>query len=393
MDRIANNFPGNIDKEFSSHLSHLYEILHRIRAMRSLSTRLSAAGFDGISEDALLVLYGIGHSGPESRALMQRLDVSIPVASLSVQTLIRHGYLEFRDNPNNPRQPMVVPTERGQAAMHETNAGLVADQWAKFPLRPGDIVISTARKSGTTWMQMICALLVFQEPRLPAPLQELSPFLEAHPYNPAEIYAELADQEHRRFIKTHAPLSDIPTDPGVTYIVVARNPLDIAVSDYHFYTNDPEHPNLYNQRPATAHQWLLDKIDEMGANSQERNSYFDTMLKNVSCAWERKAEPNVVLVHYEDLSADLPSEMRRLARCLDITVPENKWPSLVQAATFKQMQATADQIQPGAPAFFRKGSSGEGRAMLTAAEAARYHSLVAQIAPQELLVWLQREDE
>ena len=40
-------------------------------------------------------------------------------------------------------------------------------RWSGFPFRDGDIVISTRSKSGTTWMQMICALLVFQTAELP----------------------------------------------------------------------------------------------------------------------------------------------------------------------------------------------------------------------------------
>jgi aryl sulfotransferase len=393
MDRIVNDTSGDIDKD---HSQHMYGILTHLRdaATRSLSTRLSAAGFDDIPEDELLVLYANSRGGAESRAVIQRLGVSIPAASQSVQTLIRHGYQKFRDNPGNPRQPMIVPTERGHAVLCETDAGLEADQWAEFPLRPGDIVISTVPKSGTTWMQMICALLIFQIPRLPAPLQQLSPWMDNRLDQPAETYAELAALKHRRFIKTHTPLNDIPADPRVTYIVVARNPLDIAVSYYHHDQNCPikPHHNYHYQSPATARQWLLDKIDEMGTNPQGCDSYFDALLKSVSCAWERKSKPNVVLVHYEDLSADLPGEMRQLARCLDITVPENMWSSLVQAATFKQMQAAADQLQPQIPAFFRRGSSGEGRALLTEAESVRYHSRAAQIAPQDLLTWLHRED-
>ena len=41
--------------------------------------------------------------------------------------------------------------------------------------RAGDIVISTRSRSGTTWMQMVCALLVFRSADLPAALPELSP--------------------------------------------------------------------------------------------------------------------------------------------------------------------------------------------------------------------------
>lgn len=50
--------------------------------------------------------------------------------------------------------------------------------WLDFPFRSGDIVISTRSKSGTTWVQMMCALLVFQTPQLPSKLSTLSPWLD-----------------------------------------------------------------------------------------------------------------------------------------------------------------------------------------------------------------------
>ena len=39
-----------------------------------------------------------------------------------------------------------------------------SSRWREFQLRPDDIVISVPSKCGTTWMQMICALLIFQTP-------------------------------------------------------------------------------------------------------------------------------------------------------------------------------------------------------------------------------------
>jgi hypothetical protein len=65
-------------------------------------------------------------------------------------------------------------------------------RWLGFPFRDGDIVISTRSKTGTTWVQMICALLVFQTPDLPAPLGQLSPWLD-HLIAPRDqVYARLA---------------------------------------------------------------------------------------------------------------------------------------------------------------------------------------------------------
>jgi aryl sulfotransferase len=91
-------------------------------------------------------------------------------------------------------------------------------------------VISTRRKSGTTWMQMICALLIFQTPELPEPLGDLSPWLDNMAMPHDFVYAQLGEQRHRRFIKTHTPLDGIPLDPRVTYLVMARHPLDMFVS-------------------------------------------------------------------------------------------------------------------------------------------------------------------
>ena len=49
---------------------------------------------------------------------------------------------------------------------------LIADnaRWDGFSFREGDIIISTPPKCGTTWTQMICAMLIFQTPDLPQPL-------------------------------------------------------------------------------------------------------------------------------------------------------------------------------------------------------------------------------
>ena len=45
------------------------------------------------------------------------------------------------------------------------------------------------------------------------------------------------------------------------------------------------------------------------------------VMWHLTDAWARRDEPNMVLVHYEDLSADLDGEMRRLADRLGIRVP------------------------------------------------------------------------
>ena len=276
-------------------------------------------------------------------------------------------------------------------------------RWLGFPFRDSDIVISSRSKTGTTWVQMICALLIFQTPELPAPLAQLSPWLD-HLIVPREqVYARLAAQEHRRFIKTHTPLDGIPLDPRASYIVTARHPLDMAVSLYHQgdnidrarvsqLTGQPEPAGP--PRPRTPlHDWLLRWIAD-DDDPREQPDSLPGLMWHLSDAWSRRGEPNVLLVHYDNLSADLEGQMRWLAGQLGIAVPEEAWPALVRAATFESMRDNADALVPTAgifknnAAFFRRGISGTRHEVLSDDEIAAYHARAAQLAQPDMLSWL-----
>jgi aryl sulfotransferase len=280
-------------------------------------------------------------------------------------------------------------------------------RWTGFPFRDGDIVISTRSKTGTTWVQMICALLIFQTPQLDEPVGWYSPWLDRLTQPKEEIFGRLESQQHRRFIKTHTPLDGVPIDPSATYIVVGRHPLDSAVSLYY----QGENINRARQRQLTeevtgqpmpavpdkprkpVREWLLDWIDNDASPQQEMDS-IRGVFWHACDAWARRSEPNIVLMHYADLCADLEGQMRHLARRLNITVPGSAWPGLVEAATFASMRASAEritgsgQILKSARAFFRRGTSGAGRELLTDDELGHYQLRSAELAPPDMLRWL-----
>jgi aryl sulfotransferase len=279
-------------------------------------------------------------------------------------------------------------------------------RWLGFPIREGDIVISTRSKHGTTWMQTICALLVFRTPDLPAPLLDLSPWLDWLVEPKAVVWGRLAAQEHRRFVKTHTPLDGVPLDHRVTYVVVARHPLDAAVSLHHHAENldrarlrallGEEEPARPMAARPPLREWLLDWIDQDAHPAVELDS-LPGVLHHLSDAWARRGEPNVVLVHYDDLVADLDGEMRRLAGRLGITMPDEVWPALVHAAGFEQMRSRAGELVPAptglfrdSERFFRRGTSGAGAELLTAHEWEHYLERAGELAAPDLLRWLHR---
>ena len=267
-------------------------------------------------------------------------------------------------------------------------------RWARFPFRTGDVVLSSRSKHGTTWTQMVLALLVHRTPDLPAPLAELSPWLD-HTVTPLdEVLARLAAQPHRRIVKTHTPLDGVPADDRVTYVVAARHPLDAAVSLHH------QAANLTRVRPPLPplEDWLRAWID---ADPDPRASLdsLPGVLHHLVDAWSRREQPNVVLVHYADLAADLGGEMNRLAAALDPAVDDAVPADLVAAAGFEAMRSAADRLAPDPggvlkdrQAFFRRGSSGAAREVLDPAAIARYRERCAGVLPPDLDAWLHRPD-
>ena len=279
---------------------------------------------------------------------------------------------------------------------HDEDSG----RWLGFRYRPGDIVISTRRRTGTTWMQMICAALIFQGPELPAPLWRLSPWLD-HTIVPLDVvYTQLAEQPHRRFIKTHTPLDGIPLHPQVSYIVTARHPLDMFVSLRHQLDNI-NHARLWQltgrAAPPGPSESLHDSLLQWVQNAGDPRVFPESLagvLWHLSDAWARRGEPNVLLVHYDDLAADLEGQMRGIAWRLGIDVPEPAWPALTEAATFERMRDRADRLVPtqgivkDTASFFRRGTSGAGREVLSDEEMAGYYARAAELAPPDMLEWL-----
>ncbi len=252
-------------------------------------------------------------------------------------------------------------------------------------------------------MQMICALLVFQSPELPDRLSDLSPWMDWIGEPQSQVVARLQRQAHRRFIKTHTPLDGLPLDPRVTYIVVARHPLDAAVSLYWQGRNiDRERVSELTGQPVVAdreqslHSWLVNWTEQQRDPRTALDSLAGVM-HHVSDAWRRRSAPNVVLVHSFDLTTDLHGTMSALAHRLGIETSEQDLAKLVDAATFDRMSAQAERLAPNAGGvlksssrFFRRGTLGEGRAVLSPEEATRYFERTRTLAPADLLDWLHR---
>jgi hypothetical protein len=278
--------------------------------------------------------------------------------------------------------------------------------WESFAFRPGDIVISPPGKCGTTWMQMLCALLVFGEARFDRPLSALSPWVDALFDDHAAVTAVLEAQRHRRFLKTHTPLDGLPRVEGVTYVCVGRDPRDVCLSFDHHMANVSPAVQAAMEEAAGAEMpvppddpverfWLW--ADAPLMMGELMNVNLASMILHVRSFWDHRDEPDVALFHYDDLLIDLPGQLRRLAGVLGIDVDDELVGRLAAAATFDRMRERADELAPHADAdfwvrnrdFFHRGASGQWRDVLGPDDVARYRRRLAELAPPDLAAWLE----
>lgn len=272
--------------------------------------------------------------------------------------------------------------------------------WNDFVFREDDVVVSTYAKSGTTWTQQIVGQLIFQgDPNVR--VAEISPWLDLR-VPPKEIkLPEVEAQTHRRFLKTHLPVDALVFSPLAKYIYIGRDGRDVVWS-------------MYNHHVGANEQWYAALNDTpgrvgppIGPPAGDVVTYFRDWLatdggqwwpfwENVRSWWQIRQLPNVLLLHYTDLKADLPAQIERVARFLDITVPTERWASIVEHCTFDWMKQHAEQSAPlggvfwdgGARTFINKGTNGRWLDLLTPEDVAAYDARAQQELGEECAGWL-----
>ena len=303
----------------------------------------------------------------------------------------------------DPRFVPVVPRQY-RAVMFDSA------RWDGFEFRADDIVICSPAKAGTTWTQMLCALLIFRTDQFDAPLTEISPWIDMFTATRDDVFARLAAQSHRRFIKTHTPLDGIAFPPEVTRICVARDPRDIALS----WANHIDNTNMTEMFTARYHAVGWDDLDGLTppppppedpaerfwlwVDDEENHPTAGNLvgvLQHYQLFWDHRNTPCVGLFHYSDYQADLPREMRRLATLLGIEIDDDEIARLAQSASFERMRERSEQLSPEVVVgmwndpreFFHRGTTGQWRDVI-GDDGARYDARVrALLHDDDLIKW------
>jgi aryl sulfotransferase len=216
-------------------------------------------------------------------------------------------------------------------------------RWDGFKPRPGDVVVATYPKCGTTWTQRIVDMLIHQSTAA-RPIMETYPWLDATFFNPIEHdLANLESQDHRRAIKSHLPFDSLPVYDGLKYIHVARDGRDACMSFHNHMTGFTDEAKMRmawrrcrcsqtrrsrlrrrRSRPPTRATSTWTGSPRPRPKRRRRStdlSFFDFEMTY----WRERTRPNLLMVHYNDLKADLAGEIARISAFLEIETPPRSW--------------------------------------------------------------------
>lgn len=290
------------------------------------------------------------------------------------------------------------------------NHHLDSTRWEEFETRPGDIVISTAYKAGTTLLQTIVTNMIFPEGDMPGPTQVIAPWLDMRITPRDEVVTALGCQRHRRCIKTHLALDGLPFYDHVKYIMVSRDPRDVFMSLLNHYRGltpafyesingtpgrvGDEFPPFPGDVRALWRPWIT-----RGWFPWETDGYpYWSHLHHAKTWWGFRHLPNIELLHYNDLRADLDAEMRRIAAYLEIDVPEELWSRVVHACQFETVKANPEKVvdptydtifERGGDTFIHKGTNGRWKGVLDEDDLDLYRQAMERTLAPDCARWLE----
>lgn len=297
-----------------------------------------------------------------------------------------------------------------QRSRHIHNHHFDSRRWDRLEPRDDDVVIVSPYKCGTTWVQAIVAHLVF-EGELPAPLSVLSPWLEANDHDLDALVCRLEQQRHRRFIKSHLPLDALPWDRRRRFLYIARDGRDVAMSLWNHYRNwnDQAHtlvsqvPNhrgeTFPRPPADLHTFL-DNWLHRGWLDWERDGWpYWSFFHNVQSWWEQRDQPNILMLHYAELQADLPGQISRVASFLGLEISKPRLAAVAAAVNFAAMRQRSEHYAPyggrhwrgGANTFFNRGTNGRWRSVLSQEQLKAYDRVSRNALSPSCHDWLHGE--
>jgi len=221
---------------------------------------------------------------------------------------------------NTPRRPTTITemVNRLEAGRNETSR----EQGLAFQPQPTDVIISPFAKSGTTWLQQMVHGLRTRGSMDFGEITEVVPWLEVAHDLGLDIHGPQVAPI--RAYKSHLNWDDIPK--GGRYIYSVRDPKDVLVSFYHFFEGWFFEPGSIPIEDFASEMFTKDPVNE---------GYW----QHVASWWQQRENPAILFLSFEDMKADLPGTVQRVAEFIGVELDDELLEIVVRQSSFEFMAA------------------------------------------------------
>lgn len=213
---------------------------------------------------------------------------------------------------------------------------------------PDDVFVATQMKCGTTWMQQIVYEVLARgrgdlSDAGARHLYAVSPWIEAG-FSVRLADAPRVGPSRRRVIKTHLPAALLPLAPEARYVYVTRHPVACFAScaDFVRMLVGPLVPP-----PPRLLEWFCSE-----------RMWWGPWPDHVDGWWRAsRAHSNVLVVHFEEMKADLAGSVERVAAFLGEPLAPEERAAVVAKAGFSAMKANEERFTMAPPTPFQEPGS------------------------------------
>mmetsp|Transcript_25323 Transcript_25323/g.48499 ORF Transcript_25323/g.48499 Transcript_25323/m.48499 type:complete len:355 (+) Transcript_25323:56-1120(+) len=223
-----------------------------------------------------------------------------------------------------------------------------SEENSKSFLTKGDVVVASGGKAGSVWLMTLMHLLRSKGDDSYNSISDVAGMVEIVTYpgqTPAQaIEAQLQKKENNPSMRPwfwwgHSSPKDPKVvglnpkaNPNIKYVLVARNGKEVVRSIYPFINaHGQEFKTMWGGFPPK----LSGPEEAFKMFAVDMPQFFFEYTRDW---WAFRNEKNVMLLHFADLKKDLSASAHKLAKFLELEVPEDAMDLVLQKAPYKYMK-------------------------------------------------------
>ncbi|XP_039274600.2 sulfotransferase 1B1-like isoform X1 [Styela clava] len=253
------------------------------------------------------------------------------------------------------------------------------DEWN---IPENSVFVSSFPKTGTAWcMETVKQILYGKDKKLldmycavPMPMF----LLEMSFPGKFDVFDKLPHST--KVFATHLPVELFNYEKmrrsNSKMIYVMRNPKDQAVSWFHFSKKIPLPDETKKQMGEEWNKFFHNYVNGQHPQCNKEGQWYPDHIKE----WMKyKNDENFLVVVYEDMKTNFQSEIRRIAKFLDVDIGDNDVANVAEVCSIKSMKEQADVEKTGFLKInVRKGEIGGWKNQFTVAQSELMDKLIKE---------------